>query len=177
VRAGKRQRLGGLAATGYCPALKTYFHGAREHLIFTPQGRLAFLLSIPGNRHDVNGLYALLRTSFQGTLLGDSAYQPNAEKKKQLAAHNIRVLAEQKSNARHPRPDYLRRWLHHHRSGVERRIALFDEHFEAQRTRNRSRPHYEARRWTKALAHNCGLHINEKRDWPLESFAHFRAAA
>jgi hypothetical protein len=60
VRGNGRQRLKGLAATGCCAALKMYFHGARAHLIFTPNGCIALVLSIAGNRHDVNGLYALL---------------------------------------------------------------------------------------------------------------------
>src|SRR5207244_144151 len=69
IRAGKDIRLDGLARTGYCASMKTYFHGVREHLIYTPEGRIAFIQQIPGNRHDVNGLYALLKTSFKGSLL------------------------------------------------------------------------------------------------------------
>ena len=76
VRAGKKKRLGGLAATGYCASLKRWFHGVREHLMVTPQGRIAAVVQIPGHRHDVQGLYALLKTSFAGHLLGDNAYWP-----------------------------------------------------------------------------------------------------
>jgi len=177
VRAGKKERLAGLAATGYCAALKTYFHGVREHLIVTPQGRVAWLQQVPGNRHDVNGLYALLKTSFRGALLGDCAYQPNKTKAAQLEAHGIRVHAAQKSNAKHPRPAFSRKWLHQRRSKIERRIGLFDAQYHAARTLNRSGRHYEARRWTKALAHNCARHINALRHLPLESVAHFNAAA
>ncbi|GEM_PF-5736344 len=79
IRAGKKKRLGGLAKTGYCSSLKRWFHGVREHLIFTPQGRIAFTLQIAGNRHDVNGLYALLKSSFHGHLFGDNAYWPKAK--------------------------------------------------------------------------------------------------
>jgi hypothetical protein len=166
-----------LAATGYCASLKVYFHGAREHLIFTPEGRVAFLLSIPGNRHDVNGLYALLKTPFKGALLGDSAYQPNTTKASELQAHGIRVHAEQKSNAKRPRPALLRDWLHSRRSRVERRIGLFDHQFHAHGTLNRAARHYHARRWAKALGHNCSRHINADRQLAFESVAHFNAAA
>ena len=154
-----------------------YFHGVREHLIFTPNGRLAFIQQVPGNRHDVQGLYALLKTSFQGALLGDCAYQPNPTQEAQLRTHGIRMHAAQKSNARQPRPAYLRKWLHDRRGKVERRIGLFDDQFCAQRTLNRSLRHFLARRWTKALAHNCSRHINAARHLPLESVAHFHAAA
>jgi hypothetical protein len=177
VRSKFHTRLEGLAATGYCASLKEYFHGAREHLIFTPQGRIAFVLSIPGNRHDVIGLYALLKTPFKGALLGDSAYQPRPSKDKQLKAKGVRVHAEQKSNAKHPRADYLRKWLHARRSRIERRIGLFDRQFHAERTLNRSLRHYNARRWTKVLAHNCSRHINAAKHWSRESVAHFHAAA
>ena len=177
VRAKRRQRLAGLAATGYCASLKMYFHGVREHLVFTPAGRVAFVLSIPGNRHDVNGLYALLKTPFKGALLGDSAYQPNKTKAAQLQEHGIRVHAEQKSNAKHPRPAPLRNWLHARRSRIERRIGLFDQQFHAHGTLNRAVRHYHARRWAKALAHNCSRHINAHRHLALESVAHFNAAA
>jgi hypothetical protein len=177
VRAKQRERLGGLAATGYCASLKKYFHGVREHLIFTPEGRLAFVLSIPGNRHDVNGLYALLTTAFKGALLGDSAYQPNKTKAPELQAHGIHMHAEQKSNAKQPRPAALRDWLHARRSRVERRIGLFDFQFHAQKTLNHAVRHYHARRWAKALAHNCSRHINASHRFPFESVAHFNAAA
>jgi hypothetical protein len=169
--------LDGLAATGYCASLKTYFHGTREHLIFTPGGRIAFVLPVAGNRHDVNGLYALLKTAFKGALLGDSAYQPKAAKDQQLRARGIRMHAEQKSNAKHPRPEHLRKWLHAHRSPIERRIGLFDEQFNADRTLNRSARHYHARRWTKVLTHNLSRHVNAAAHWPAESVAHFHAAA
>lgn len=169
--------MGELAATGYCASLKTYFHGVREHLIFTPGGQIAFVLSSAGNRHDVNGLYALLKTSFKGALLGDSAYQPNAAKDEQLRRQDIRMHAEQKSNAKQPRPEPLRQWLHARRSRIERRIGLFDQQFHADRTLNRSLRHYHARRWTKVLTHNLSRHINRAHAFPLESVAHFNAAA
>ena len=71
VRVRGKERLQGLAAclparqaTGCCAALKPYFHGVREHLIITPEGRPASLLELPGNRHDdINGAYALLKTA------------------------------------------------------------------------------------------------------------------
>ena len=149
----------------------------REHLIVTPQGRIAWLQQVAGNRHDVNGLYALLKTPFRGALLADCAYQPNKNQALRLQAHGIRVHAAQKSNARHPRPKALRNWLHQRRRKIERRIALLDEQFHAGRTLNRSCRHYEARRWTKALAHNAAYHINAAQGLPLESVAHFKAAA
>jgi hypothetical protein len=177
VRIKQHQRLEGLAATGYCAALKTYFHGVREHLIFTPQGRVAFLVAVPGNRHDVIGLYALLKTPFTGALLGDCAYQPNKTKAQELKTHGLRVHAEQRSNAKEPRPEFLRKWIHTRRSQIERRIGLFDKQFHADRTLNRSVRHYHARRWTKALAHNCSRHINLAKQFAFESVAHFNAAA
>ena len=87
VRAGPDTRLDGLARTGYCASMKTYFHGVREHLIYTPQGRIAFVQQIPGNRHDVKGLYALLQTSFKGALLADAGYLP--KKKKRARTHGF----------------------------------------------------------------------------------------
>jgi hypothetical protein len=154
-----------------------YFHGVREHLIFTSRGYLAFVLSVPGNRHDVNGLYALLKTTFNGTLLGDSAYQPNKTKNEELCTHGIHVQAEQKSNAKQPRPKKLRALIHARRSKIERRIGLFDKQFNAEQTLNRTVRHYNARRWTKALAHNCSRYLNATQHWPAESVAHFHSAA
>jgi hypothetical protein len=172
-----KERLQGLAATGYCAALKTYFHGVREHLIFTPEGRLAFLLELPGNRHDVHGAYALLKTGFQGRLVGDCAYQPRSSMDQKLHAQGVHVWAAQKSNARTPRPEAVRKWLHRNRAPVERRIGLFDQQFCAERTRNRSLRHYLARRWTKALAHNASRHISQNCGFNPESLAHFHAIA
>ena len=154
-----------------------YFHGVREHLVFTPNGYLAYVLAVSGNRHDVNGLYALLKTPFKGALLGDSAYQPNAEKNKELQAQGIRMHAAQKTNAKEPRAEFLREWLHARRSKIERRIGLFDKQFHAERTLNRSVRHYHARRWTKALAHNCSRHVNAAQNRLFESVAHFHAVA
>jgi hypothetical protein len=111
VRAGKKIRLGGMARTGYCASLKRFFHGVREHLVFTPQGRIAFLQLMPGNRHDVQGLYALLETEFSGTLLGDNAYWPRKEKREELLRHGIEVVAESRSNWKFQYPEITRVWL------------------------------------------------------------------
>lgn len=90
-RAGRKKRLGGIARKGYCASLKRWFHSVREHLIFTPEGRIAFVVQIAGNRHDVNGLYALLKTTFEGHLLGDNAYWPKAKKRSKLAARQVTI--------------------------------------------------------------------------------------
>ena len=157
--------------------MKTYFHGVREHLIYTPEGRIAFIQQIPGNRHDVNGLYALLKTSFKGTLLADAGYLPKKKKREQLEAHGITTHAQKRSNMKDQHCAYIKQWLHKKRSAIERRISLFDQQFHAVRTLNRSATHYHARRWTKALSHNCSRHINQDNQLPLHSVAHFHAAA
>jgi hypothetical protein len=177
VRAGKQERLGGLAQTGYCSALKRWFHGVREHPIFTPQGYIASVQQVPGNRHDVQGLYALLKSSFVGHLLGDNAYWPRAEKRDQLARQGITVMAASRSNWHFQYPPRQKAWLKRTRGRVERRIGLFDKQFHADRTLCRSERHYYARRWMKALAHNVSRHVNAAEKLPLESLAHFRLAA
>jgi hypothetical protein len=149
----------------------------REHLIFTPGGRLAFILQIPGNRHDIQGLYALMKTAFRGHVLGDNAYWPAQSKRPMLEAHGLTVTAASRSTwvAQNTAAEkaLLKRW----RPKVERRIALFDQQFSAHRTLCRSRRHYEARRWAKALSHNLSRHLNEQMQRPPESVAHFRLAA
>lgn len=154
-----------------------YFHGVREHLIVTPGGMISGLVQVPGNRHDVNGLYALLKTAFKGTLIGDSAYQPNLKKRAELDRQGIRVHAIPKSNAKLPLAPALVDWLHERRAPIERRIGLFDEQFNAHRTLNRAERHYLARRLTKALAHNISRHINVKNNRPKERVAYLRYAA
>jgi hypothetical protein len=149
----------------------------REHLIFTPKGNVAFVLQIPGNRHDIQGLYALLKTSFQGALIGDNAYWPRAEKREQLEAHGIQITAATRSNWKFQHPPKIKKLLRSHRPKIERRIGLFNRQFYAHRTLCRSAKHYEARRWTKALAHNTSRRINAQAALPLESVAHFRLAS
>ena len=145
--------------------------------MFTPGGRIAFVLQVPGNRHDVQGLYGLLKTTFHGHLLGDNAYWPKATKREALARHGITVTAATRSNwkARNTAEDkaLLKRW----RGKVERRIGLFDSQFNAGRTLCRSRRHYEARRWAKVLSHDLSRHLNRKLRRPAESVAHFWLAA
>jgi len=157
--------------------LKRWFHGVREHLVFTPGGRIAFVLQMPGNRHDVQGLYGLLKTTFRGHLLGDNAYWPKATQREALARQGVTVAAATRSNwwVRNSPADeaLLKRW----RGKVERRIGLFDQQFHADRTRCRSRRHYEARRWVKVLSHNLSRHLNGQLRRPPESVAHFRVAA
>ena len=177
MRAGEAQRLNGLAKTGYCAALKMYFHGVREHLIFTPGGLLAGLVQLSGNRHDVNGVYALLKTAFKGTLIGDKAYQPNPAKRAQLNQHGIQVHAIPKANAKLPLAPVLVEGLNKRRAPIERRIGLFNKQFNAHRTLNRSERHYRARRLAKALAHNISRVINRKNDRPVERVLYLRYAA
>jgi len=145
--------------------------------VFTPGGRIAFVLQVPGNRHDVQGLYGLLKTAFRGHLLGEAAYWPRATEREALARRGVAVTAATRSNwtvQNSAEEDaLLKQW----RGQVERRIGLFDQQFHADRTRCRSRRHYEARRWTKVLSHNLSRHINPKLCRPPESLAHFRLAA
>jgi hypothetical protein len=166
-----------LVQRGYCASLKRWFQGVREHLIFTPQGRIAYVLQIPGNRHDVQGLYALLKTSFQGHLLGDNAYWPQVDQRARLEDNGIKVSACTRSNWTYKNPPEIAALLKKWRGRIERRIALFDHQFHAGRTLCRSPRHYEARRWTKALTHNTARHVNDQRHLPKESLAHFRAAS
>ncbi|GMV83813.1 MAG: hypothetical protein AMXMBFR7_49970 [Planctomycetota bacterium] len=42
-------------------------------MIFSMNGYVAHIQHIPGNRHDVQGLYDLLKTAFEGHLLGKNA--------------------------------------------------------------------------------------------------------
>lgn len=157
--------------------MKRWFHGVREHLIFTPNGRIAFIQQIPGNRHDIQGLYALLKTTFAGHLLGDNAYWPKKLKREQLEAKGIQVTAASRSNWKFQYSKPIEKRLRRYRGGVERRIGLFDKQFNAGRTLCRSAHHFEARRWAKALAHNTSRHVNSTHHLPQESVAHFTRAA
>jgi hypothetical protein len=157
--------------------LRRSFHGVREHLIFTPDGRLAFMVQIPGRRHDVQGLYALLKTSFQGHLIGDNAYWPQEQMDHWLARKNIFVTADTRRGFTFQYPPEIRAELRRERSHIERFIGLFDKQFHADKTLNRSAHHYDARRWTKALSHNLSRHLNENLNQPVESVAHIRVAA
>ena len=177
VRAGKKKRLGGLARKGYCASLKRWYHGVREHLIFTPEGRIVFVVQIAGNRHDVNGLYALLKTTFQGHLLGDNAYWPKAKKRSKLAEKKITITADTRSNWHIKNPPEEQDLLDTWRGRVERRIGLFDTQFYAGRTLCRSLKHYHARRWTKIFAHNFSRHLNTELNRPEESLMHYQLAA
>jgi len=178
IRAGKKERLSGLARRGYCASLKRWFHGVREHLIFTPGGRVAFVIQVPGNRHDTQGLYALLSTSFAGCLLADNGYWPNPKKREALLENGVQVIAAARSNGKKAvntpeEKKLLKEW----RGRVERRIGLFDKQFHAGRTLCRSEKHYRARRWAKVLTHNASRHINAVLGRPLEVLAPMRAAA
>ena len=157
--------------------MKRWFYGVREHLVFTPGGRIAFVLQKPGNRHDIQGLYGLMKTTFRGHLLGDNAYWPKASQREPLARHGITVTATARANwkAKNTAKEkaLLKRW----RGPVERRIGLFDQQFHAGRTLCRSPRHYAARRWAKVLSHNLSRHLNHQRRRPLESLARFRLAA
>ena len=163
----------------------------REHPIFTPQGRIAFVVeapgrhvglrpgrtSRPGNRQDVQGRYALLATAFEGRLLGEGACRPRESKREELARKGVHVTAESRSSWSFQYPPITKAWLKALRGRVEGRISLFDAQFHAGRTLCRSEKHYMARRWTKALAHDCSRHVSAVRQLPEESCAHFRLAA
>ena len=146
-------------------------------MIFTPEGLIAFVVQIAGNRHDVNGLYALLKTTFQGHLLGDNAYWPKEKKRSKLAKKEITITADTRSNWHIKNPPEEQELLDAWRGSVERRIGLFDTQFHAGRTLCRSIKHYRARRWTKTLAHNFSRHLNSELNKPEESLMHYQLAA
>jgi len=163
-----------MAKKGYCASLRRWYIGVREHLVFTLDGRLAFLVQVAGDRHDTQGLYALLHTAFQGALLADNGYWPSREKRAELEARGVTVLAGTRSyqKFRHTPEDTA--LLKKHRPRVERFIGLFDAQFHASRTVARSVKNYMARRWCKALAHNGSRFVNRCRGWAFESVAHLR---
>lgn len=169
--------MDGLGAIGYCAGASRWFCGVREHLVFTPHGMIACMAQVAGNRHDVQGLYCLLYTSFRGRLLGDSAYTPGRRLDAELREQNIQVVAQTRKNSRLPLPPRTRRFVKVNRSRVERRISLFDHQFHADRTLCRSARHYMARRWFKALGHNISRLLNPKLHRRDEAMLHFRAAA
>lgn len=138
---------------------------------------LVCAVQLSGEQHDVNGLYALLKTSFSGVLYADNGYWPNPEKREELLAHGITVCAVPKKNAKLPLAPSLNKYLRKQRGKVERFIALFDEQFHASQTLNRSERHYSARRIFKLLAHNCSRLANAALHRPIHSVAHFNAAA
>jgi len=173
----KTNRLDGLCQIGYCASLDRYFTGVREHLIFTPDGDLVYVGQVAGNRNDVHGLYALLDTDFRGRLLADHGYWPNPVKRAELLKKGIEVIAQTRSNMKQQHDEQFAKWLHRRRGTVERRIGLFDQQFNANKTICRSKKHYEARRWCKALTHNGSRYLNRALDRPLESLAHYHAAA
>ena len=147
-------------------------------MIFTPGGRIVLVVQIPGNRHDTQGLYALLRSTFQGCLLADNGYWPRKEKREELLKKNIQVVAAARTNGTKAvntpeEKKLLKKW----RVRVERHVGLFDTQFHANRTLCRSEKHYRARRWAKVLAHNASRHINAALGRPLEVLARMRAAA
>lgn len=177
IRAGKKIRLDGLVQRGWCASVKRWYQGVREHLIFTPKGHIALVLQLPGHRHDIQGLYALLKTSFRGRLLGDNAYWPHKSRRPQLAAQGITVTAADRSNWKEKNTAAQKRLLKKWRPTVERRIALLNHQFHAGRTLCRSRRHYEARRWAKVMAHNMSRYLNHRLHRPPESVQHFRLVA
>jgi len=169
--------LEGLGKIGYCAGTARWFCGVREHLIFTPHGMVTSVTQVPGNRHDVQGLYTLLRTTFHGLLFSDNAYTPGAKLDAQLRAREIVVIAQPRKNSRQPLPRRTRIFVHAKRSHVERRISLFDKQFNAGRTLCRSARYHCTRRWFKALAHNLSRYINPKLRYAAERMLHYRSAA
>jgi Transposase DDE domain. len=174
VRERKKVRLDGMAKKGYCSSLKRWFVGLREHLVFTPDGRIAFMLQLAGNRHDIQGLYSFLETSFRGCLLADNGYWPKQDKRIELEEHGISVIACTRSNQKFRHTPGDAALLKKHRPHVERFIGLFDQQFNATKTRCRNIRNYVARRWSKAMAHNASRFINKKNGWPINSVAHLR---
>lgn len=170
-------RLNGLGEIGYCAGASRWFCGVREHLIFTPHGMIACLAQVPGNRHDVQGLYALLHSSFCGRLLGDNAYTPGCTLDRKLREQRIEVVALTRKDSRLPLPSRTRAFVKLNRGRVERRISLFNQQLHAQRTLCRSDRHYRARRWFKALSHNVARYLNPKLHRASESMLHFRIAS
>jgi hypothetical protein len=135
------------------------------------------MVQVAGNRHDANGLYALLKTSFEGHLLGDNAYWPKKEKRAKLAKKNITVTADTRSNWYVQNPPAEQALLDEWRGTVERRIGLFNAQFHAGRTLCRSLKHYYARRWFKVFSHNLSRSINSNLGKPEESVMHYQLAA
>jgi hypothetical protein len=148
----------------------------KEHLVFTPGGLIAHIEQIPGNRHDVQGLYSMLKSEFQGHLVGDNAYWPSHRRRRELAEKHITVTAATRSNWK-IKLSANERALLKKRFPIERRIGLFNEQFHAERTLSRSRRHYEARRCSKALAHNVTRYMNYQSNLSFESVAHYRLSA
>lgn len=143
----------------------------------TPGGGIAFVLQLAGNRHDVQGLYALLKTTLAGLLLGDTAYWPCASARKKLAEKGLEVLARTDRRWQFQNPPEVAAWIDRHRHHLDRVISLFNQQFHGDRTLCRSPRHHQARRWSKVLAFNASRFLNMIHGWPVESMVHFRLAA
>lgn len=132
---------------------------------------------MPGNRHDVQGLYALLNTTFRGHLIGDNAYWPQERRDCELIRAGIVMTANTRDGFKFQYPCDFCRALNRTRRLIERYIAQFNHQFHAARTFNRSAVHYVARRWMKALSANATKHFNDSHAYPTAGFSHLHAVA
>lgn len=145
--------------------------------MFTTGGLIATVAQVQGQRYDLHGLYALMETSFEGTLVGDNGYWTDEDDRRMMFDGGLRVAAFPKSNQHAQYLPITGATLRGVRGRVERRIGLFDRQFHAGRTLNRSRRHYIARRLAKAAAHNSSRRISTAKDLPTDSVEHFRLCA
>lgn len=122
--------------------------------MFTRGGLIAGVAQVGGHHHDVHGLYALMETSFRGTLVGDNGCWTGERNRRKLFDGGLKVAAFPRSNQHARYLPITGAVLRGVCGRVERRIGLYDQQFHAGKTANRSRRHYIARRLAKAAAHN-----------------------
>jgi hypothetical protein len=81
------------SGAGEGQTLRREFAGLREHMAFTPDSTRPSALQLAGNRHDIQGLYAILETSFRGSILADKSYWPMQDKRVELEETGITGIA------------------------------------------------------------------------------------
>jgi hypothetical protein len=102
VRTSRRSLFRGKKYLGYNASKKAWFTGLKVHIISTLQGQPKMFAMTPGSVHDLTALKKIyLGTLPRGsTMFGDKAYTSQSFENELLAAQDLLLLAERRSNSK-----------------------------------------------------------------------------
>lgn len=148
------------AAYGKCASKKETYLGYKLHMLITLNGFVTDFIITPANIDDRDGVWELLDSFNQLTLIGDKGYIGTDFADSLKNEKEITLLPVKRSNSKAQFPKALRQFIFKQRHRIETTASQLTEQLNIERVRAKSFWGFLTRIKTKLLAYNFCYYIN-----------------
>ena len=148
------------AAYGKCPSKKETYFGYKLHLLITLDGFVTDFVITPSNIDDREGVWDLVDSYQQITLIGDKGYIGNKLAAELKSEKGINLLPVKRSNSKIQFSKAIRQFIFKLRRRIETSASQLSQQLNIEKVMAKSYWGFVTRIKTKLLAYNLCYYIN-----------------